>query len=165
MPAQYWLLLAAALALLCAQRQLRRALSQALMGRTRRWRLRAASDGSLRARGCRLRFYGVGEALDLRQAACCFDRLTSDQVRWRILSVDDDGTLAIVLRVEGRNVAVEMLRRGLIAVRGTGARRYRAAQAQARVERLGMWSDIDHWPMVSKERPNRFAPPFPWWQG
>jgi endonuclease YncB( thermonuclease family) len=119
----------------------------------------------LRARGCRLRLYGVDGAFDPPQAIGCFGRLAPGRVRWRVLAVDSDGTMAIVVRAAGKNVAVEMLRCGAVAVRGTGARRYRLTQAGARLERRGMWRHVEHWPAQPEQVRGRFALPFPWWQG
>jgi len=163
MPSQYWLLLAAALALLCAQRVLRRAVSRALMGHSRCWRLRLAADGTLRARGCRLRLYGIDSTVDA--AAILGQSIDGKRLRWRVVAVDYDGTLAIVLRADGRNVAVDLLRLGIVAVRGSGARRYRCAQAQAGVARLGLWRHGENGSVSSAENSRRVALSFPWWQG
>jgi hypothetical protein len=166
MPVQYWLLLAAALALLCAQRLLRRAVAQACKGHTLQWRIRIASDGGLRARGLRLRLYGVSEAFD-RDATgrCLADLIAGQDVRLRIMSVDCDGTAAIVLRVGGQNVAVELLRQGMLAVRGSGARRLLRAQERARLQRDGLWRSVGLWPPNLMTRTNCVPSPFPWWQG
>jgi hypothetical protein len=163
MPAQYWLLLAAALALLCGRCLLRRVLLSALMGRTRCWRLRPASDGTLRTRFCRLRLYGIDNDGDAsRSVACLRSLLNGQSVRWRVLSVDRDGTAVILLRIDGRNSAIELLRRGAVTLRGTGARRYRAAQAGVA---NGARRDNPCRPARREANPRRFMAPFPWWQG
>jgi len=166
MPVQYWLLLAAALALLCAQNPLRRALAQACKGRTLQRRIGVTSEGGLRSRGLRLCLYGVSEAFDRDTAhRCLIDLIAGQDVRLRIMSVDRDGTAAIVLRAGGQNVAVELLRQGMLAVRGSGARRLLRAQERARLQREGLWRSVGLWPPNLATRTNCAPSPFPWWQG
>lgn len=166
MSVQYWLLLAAALALLCAQNRLRRAAALACRGRTLHWKLTIAPDGRLRSRGLRLRLYGVGDAFDAGIARRLLADLIADRdVRLRIMSVDRDGTAAIVLRASGQNVAVELLREGVFAVRGSGGRRLQRAQERARLRRAGLWRSVGLWPSQPVVRERCAPSPFPWWQG
>ena len=166
MSVQYWLLLAVALALLCAQRPLRRVAALACKGRTLQWRVAITPDGRLRSRGLRLRLYGVSEAFDRHAARRRLTELIADQkVRLRIISVDRDGTAEVVLRVGGQNVAVELLQRGVLAVRGSGARRLQQAQERARVRRAGLWRSVGLWPPNLATHANCASSPFPWWQG
>lgn len=166
MSVQYWLLLATALALLCAQNPLRRAVALACKGRTLQWRIAIAPDGRLRSRGLRLRLYGVSDAFDCDAARRYLtDVIVGRDVRLRIMSVDRDGTAAIVLRAGGQNVAVELLHRGVLAVRGSGARRFKQAQERARMRHAGLWRSVGLWPSQSAVRERCAPSPFPWWQG
>ncbi len=166
MSVQYWLLLATALALLCAQRRLRRAWALRCKGRTLHWRIGIASNGRLRAHGLRLRLYGVSEAFDREVASrCLIDLIGGENVRLRIISVDSDGTAAAVMRVRGQNVAIELLRQGVLAVRGSGARRLLRAQERAKSRREGLWRSVGLWPAQPIVRKGDAISPFPWWQG
>jgi hypothetical protein len=110
--------------------------------------LRATRDGSLRSHGLRLRLYGVSEAGDARMVAARLTGLLADKpCRWRIVCVDADGTLAVLVRVAGVNVAAPLLREGLVSLRGFGTRRLRVAQDAARRERCGIWCLSDDWQM------------------
>jgi len=163
MSVSYWLLLAAALALLCARPCLRRFLTRTcLAGRSRVWPLRVRRDGSLRARGFRLRLYGVecGDRCEELRAKLT-QSLTHSRVRWRVLAIDRDGTAAILLCADGRNVAAELLRQGLLHVRGSGARRLRALQSQEQLKRSAIDGCRTHRAVAGEWKP----PPFPWWQG
>ena len=161
MLAHYWLLLAAALALLCARGLLRRSAAALLRGRSRCWRLRVRRDGSLRTRGFRLRLYGVEIDDGSVEALATVRRLLDREPRWRVLSVDSDGTAAILLRSEGANVAEELLRQGAVRMRGSGARRLRAMQSQ-RLLRCDFPEDGAARGAIAREW---MPPPFPWWQG
>lgn len=166
MSVQYWLLLAVALALLCAQRPLRRVAALACKGRTLQWRVAITPDGRLRSRGLRLRLYGVSDAFDCDVARRYLtDMIAGRDVRLRVMSVDRDGTVAIVLRAGGQNVAVELLHQGVLAVRGSGARRLQQAQERARVRRAGLWRSVGLWPPNLATHANCASSPFPWWQG
>jgi endonuclease YncB( thermonuclease family) len=59
-------------------------------------------------------------------------------LRLRVVTVDGDGTLVVVLRCNGKNPAVALLRAGLVRTRGTGSRRYRQAQSAAQLQRRGL---------------------------
>jgi endonuclease YncB( thermonuclease family) len=84
----------------------------------------------------------------------------------RVVAVDGDGTLVVVLRCDGRNPAVTLLRAGLVRSRGTGARRYRQAEAAAQAERLGLWHRSESGTPRSQKLPTPLpAVAFPWWQG
>jgi hypothetical protein len=162
MPVQYWLLIAAAAALPCARLHLRRRATLLLKGRTRSWRLHVRRDATLRARGFRLRLYGVEcEGSSDGAVATLKQLLVRRPVRWRVMTIDGDGTAAILLRVEGENVASILLQRELVRVRGSGARRLRALLRQSQMRR-GFGVGIR--PRRAKCR--TLTPlPFPWWQG
>ncbi len=166
MTGQFWLLLLPAiLVLFCSRRRLCRLAAMLLRGRTRRWRLRVARDGTLRSRGLRLRLYGVADAGEPDAIASLKRWLVAGRVCWRVLSVDDDGTAAILLRCAGSNAATDLLRQGLVIVRGSGARNLRTAQETARLRRLGRWQCLDRPPVVDRAGRDWRPLPFPWWQG
>ncbi|MGE0153862.1 MAG: hypothetical protein AB7R90_14695 [Reyranellaceae bacterium] len=135
-----------------------------LPGRTLSWPLRVQDDGGLRSRGLRLRLHGVGQAQNAPLLAARLALLlAAAPCRWRILAVDRDGTLAVLVRVGGGNVAERLLREGLVDLRGGGTQRLRGAQEQARRERRGLWRFAEAPAMRAAPSPG--APPFPWWQG
>ena len=156
MPVQY-LLTRAAL-------PLRRA--RLMSARTLSLPLRVTRDGRLRCRGLRLRLYGVGAPDD---AALCSARLAALLVgkpcRWRVIAVDGDGTLAVLVRIDGVNLALALLREGLVGLRGRGTAPLRAAQEAARRERRGVWRFAEEWQAPPEARFAQGFAVFPWWQG
>ncbi len=117
-------------------------------GRSLSWPLRVKRDGSLRSHGLRLRLYGVSEAQDNRLLAARLVAMLADRhCRWRVVAIDDDGTLAVLVRVERTNLAVPLLRDGLVRLRGSGTRPLRLAQDDARRRRCGVWRFNDEWQM------------------
>lgn len=126
--------------------------------------LRVMPDGRLRCRGLRLRLHGLSDAEDAAALAASLRRsLAGGLCCWRVLSADRDGCLAILLRVDGRNIAEQLLRDGLVRLRGCGSRRLRAAEEQARRQRRGVWRFAQE-RAVREEFPSGLVL-FPWWQG
>jgi endonuclease YncB( thermonuclease family) len=128
--------------------------------------LRVRRDGRLRCRGLRLRLYGVGAPDD---AALCSARLAAllagKPCRWRVLAIDGDGTLAVMVRVQGANLALPLLRDGLVGLRGCGTAPLRAAQEAARRERRGIWRFAEERQMPHGAAVVQGFAIFPWWQG
>lgn len=162
MPFQSWLFIAAAAALFCVRLRLLRAATLLLRGRTRSWRVRVRRGGTLRARGFRLRLYGVDCGGSSDAAVATLKQLLARRsVRWRVVSVDENGTAAIVLRVEGENVASKLLQLEQARVRGSDARRFRALQRLSQLRR----GSYDEDPPRQAKRCKVAPLPFPWWQG
>lgn len=156
---------ASALASPMAQ-SVRRRVARRLLGRTLIWRVHAIGVARLRAGGMRLRLYGVSELPDLHATLGAMSLpFDGQRVRLRIVGIDSDGTLAVVLRHGGNDVTIELLLRGLVAVRGSGAGRHRKAQAHARAQRSGLWRWIEEWSPSAGRRPPIALSPWPWWQG
>ncbi len=122
-------------------RRLRRGCARRLQGRSLVWRVAVRDDGGLIARGWRLRLFG--NALPDQDGAGAADVLRAAIagrcVRLRVLAIDGDGTLAVMLRCDGRDQAIALLRAGLVKTRGSGARAHRQAQIVAQGESCGLW--------------------------
>ncbi len=167
MPIGYWLI-AAVLLMAALRRTLRRVIAGRLRGRSLVWRVRARHDLRLTTRGLRLRLFGIAEldnGSDRPAAVQALQAMIGERpARLRVLAVDDDGTLAVVLRCAGRNPAEILLRHGLVRSRGTGTRRYRQAQAAAQVQRCGLWRLAGSDPIRGRPA-SLLVLVFPWWQG
>jgi hypothetical protein len=53
----------------------------------------------------------------------------------------------VLVRVEGANLTLPLLRDGLVSLRGGGTRKLRIAQDAARRQRCGIWCLADDWQM------------------
>jgi len=160
-----WIAVVACGALIATLR-LRGLRARRLRGRTLRWSIAVRRDGRLAARGWRLRLYGIALPLDdhalhgvvvaLRVA------VAHEPVRVRVLSIDPDGTLVALLRCNGADQGVALVRAGLASTRGTGARRQRIAQCLAQQEACGRWGAIEPAP---PRRPGSVTPAqcHRWW--
>jgi hypothetical protein len=146
--------------LMCVRYWLLAAARPLWRGRSLCWPLRAAPDGSLRSRFLRLRLYGVGDVNDDGDVTAL---LAGKSCRWRVVGLARDGCLFIVVRVDGRSLALSLLRGGSVEIRGCASRRWRGAREAARREKLGRWRCAAEEPTAASsfDRP----PPFPWWQG
>lgn len=115
-------------------------------GRSVSWPLKVQRDGRLRSRGLRVRLYGVGEAEDAHLLSARLNALLAGKhCRWRVVAIDGDGTLAIVVRLDRANLAAALLRDGLVGLRGWGSRPLRLAQDAAKRGRRGQWRFNDEW--------------------
>jgi endonuclease YncB( thermonuclease family) len=133
-----------------ARRGIRRLIVRRFTGRTLFWKVRVLDGLRLQARRKRLRLYGilafddrarVGEATRLLATA-----IDGRRVRLRIVGRDADGTLVVVVRCDGANLALSLLRTGLVATSVTAARAYREAMIWARCRGRGNWRVVDKWP-------------------
>lgn len=133
-----------------AKRYIVKLTARRLTGRTLFWKVRVEKDLRLRARGKRLRLYGI-VAFDDRArvdeaVAVLTEAIHGRRVRLRVVGRDADGALVVVLRCGGASPALALLRTGLVATPFTAARAYREALIWARCRGRGNWRVIDKWP-------------------
>ncbi len=132
------------------KRVLLRALARRYAGRTIRLTVRVTPRLGLRAFGLRLRLYGVvlfDDAARRREATqALVVAVDRRRVRLRIVGRDADGTLVAVVRFQGSNASLSLLRTGLVAAPVSAARAYREAMTWARCRGRGHWREVDKWP-------------------
>jgi hypothetical protein len=132
------------------RRGIKRLVVRRFTGRTLFWKVRVLDGLRLQARGKRLRLYGI-IGFDDRARVSEATRLLATaiggrRVRLRIVDRDVEGTLIVVMRCNGVNPALVLLRTGLVATPVTTARAYREALIWARCRGRGNWRLVDKWP-------------------